>query len=286
MGKIRIKTLGSPEEEVREKERSKARREAKKLAKGAHGGERLISMAPTEEELEKMTLPAEEEPKLEIKKEAEESKPKPAKKPLSVRQAGHIHSARYMTLKKAVDPSRLYSLGEAVALLKKTSNTKFKEAAEVHINLREKGIRGTVNLPHGAGKEIRVAVADDKLISEVSQGKISFDVLLATPQMMPKLATVAKILGPKGLMPNPKAGTIIDEPAEAVKKFQKGSISFKTEQNAPIIHTIFGRVSQKENELEENLRALIKAIDPKNIQKITICSTMGPGIKVNIAAIA
>lgn len=283
MGKIRVKTLGVPKTEKKEKEKAKARQEAKsasrRIAKGAHGGERLTSMAPTEEELEKIALPAEEEPKLEAEAETKESEPKITKKT-------HIRSARYMTLKKAVDSSRLYSLSEAVALLKKTSNTKFEQAAEAHINTHGKGIRGTVNLPHGAGKEIQVAVADDKLIAEISQGKINFDVLLATPPMMPKLAAVAKILGPKGLMPNPKTGTIVDEPADAMKKFQKGSISFKTEQNAPLIHAIFGRSSQRENELEENLKALINAVDSKNIQKITICSTMGPGIKVNPALIS
>ncbi|MBI1918999.1 50S ribosomal protein L1, partial [Candidatus Microgenomates bacterium] len=122
----------------------------------------------------------------------------------------------------------------------------------------------------------------DELIEEVQGGKINFDILLAHPSIMGKLAKVAKILGPRGLMPNPKAGTISENPEETAQKFAKGQIQFKTEAQAPIMHLSIGKLSMKDDELTDNIRALLTSIGSAKIKNITLKSTMSPGIKVSI----
>lgn len=281
MGKIRIKTLGLAEEEKKEREKAKVRKEArqgKKTAKapGLKGGERVVAMAPTEEELAAIpTPPPEEEIKEappEVKEKAKVSQPKKRGK-------------KYQGAAKLVDKSRLYPLQEAVELVKKMSFTRFDGSVEVHIATAEKGVAGEVHFPHSTGKKRVVAVADDKILSEIEAGKINFDLLVATPQFMPKLAKFAKVLGPRGLMPNPKAGTVTEEPEKVVEKFKKGGERFKTETQAPLIHLVIGKVSFPKNYLEENLKALISAIGPDKIKKLTLSSTMGPGIKVDLTTV-
>jgi large subunit ribosomal protein L1 len=157
---------------------------------------------------------------------------------------------------------------------------KFDETVELHINTIESGISGTMILPHGTGKEIRVAIADDAILSEVEKGKINFDVLIATPAQMPKLAKVARVLGPRGLMPNPKNGTISDKPEEAAKKFQGGQMGFKTESKNPLIHLSVGKTSFEDTQLEENIKTAISAVKRSRIRKVTLKSTMSPGIRI------
>jgi large subunit ribosomal protein L1 len=127
-----------------------------------------------------------------------------------------------------------------------------------------------------------VAIADDKLIAEVEKGIINFDVLVAEPAMMAKLAKVAKVLGPRGLMPNPKNGTITPKPEEVAKKYAGGQINFKTEAKAPIIHLTVGKVSFGPAKLTDNIEALIAAIKKPNIVNVTLKSTMSPGLKLKI----
>ena len=120
----------------------------------------------------------------------------------------------------------------AQSLIDKSSFSKFDGSVELHINVSDKGIRGTVSLPHGTGKQVRVKIADDKLISDLSaNGKIDFDILVASPEMMPKLAKIAKILGPRGLMPNPKTNTIGENPSQLVK-ILSSSVSWKTQRQS------------------------------------------------------
>jgi large subunit ribosomal protein L1 len=137
-------------------------------------------------------------------------------------------------------------------------------------------------LPNGTGKKTKVAIADDALIAEVEKGVISFDILVATPSMMPKLAKVAKVLGPKGLMPNPKNGTITDKPEEVAKKYEGGQVNFKTETKTPIIHLTVGKMSFGHEKLTENINALITAVKKSNIVNATLKSTMSPGIKLKV----
>lgn len=279
MGKIRVKTIGVAELEETEKTKAKTRQEAKKAksasrrtVKGAHGGERLVSMAPTEKELAQIEVsPITETPQKEEKRGT-----RPPRR----------RSQRYLTLKKLVDPNRLYPAEEAIKLVKKTSKTRFNGTIEVHLNTQEKGIRGTVTLPHGVGKPVRVAIADEKLISEIEQGKINFDILVAHPEMMPKLAKVGKILGPRGLMPNPKDGTITNDPQKLTLNVAKGEIQFKTEPQAPLIHQVIGKADFTEKTLLENLRALVLAVGKNKIRQVTLSSTMGPGIKVDFNSLS
>ncbi|MEK9178586.1 MAG: 50S ribosomal protein L1, partial [Patescibacteria group bacterium] len=157
----------------------------------------------------------------------------------------------------------------------------FDETVELHINTIDGSVSGRMMLPHGTGKKARVAIASDELIEQLEKGTIDFDVLIAHPSMMPKLAKVAKFLGPRGLMPNPKSGTITDKPEEAMKKFEEGQINFKTEKS-PIVHLSVGKLSFGPDKLSENIEAAIEAINKAKIRNAILKSTMSPGIKLLI----
>ena len=139
-----------------------------------------------------------------------------------------------------------------------------------------------MKLPHGTGKTTKVKIVDDALLAEIESGKISFDILVATPAMMPKLAKVAKILGPRGLMPNPKAGTITEKPEEVVKKYEGGVNNFRTELKAPIIHLTVGKLSFGEEKLSQNIKSAFDAVKKENIKTAVLKSTMSPGIKLQV----
>ena len=279
MGKIRVKTLGSEELEEQQKKKRKEQKEQKKLVKiaGMKGGERVVAVGPTEEELEKLSET--DKPKTE-KQATEDRKPKTDNRKIQARK----RSWRYKEAVVLFNSTRVYPLAEALELLPKLKLSKFDEAVELHINTVENGISGNLTLPHGTGKKTRVAIADDKLIVEIEKGKIAFDVLVATPQMMPKLAKVAKVLGPRGLMPNPKSGTITDKPEELVKKYEGGQMRFKTETKAPVIHLTVGKLSFGEKKLSENIKTVFSVIQTAKIKKAVLKSTMSPGIKIDFSA--
>lgn len=274
MGKVRIKTLGVEELEKEQKEKVKVKKEqkqARKTAKapGMKGGERVVAVGPTEEEL----ATTEDTEKL-SDKTVVASKSSKARAPRE-------RSRHYREALTLVDRNRVYPLPEALELLKSPSlRSKFDGTVELHINTIEKGVSGQVTLPHGTGKNVRVAIADDAVIADVENGKIDFDVLLAHSSVMPKLAKVARILGPKGLMPNPKSGTISDTPEKLAEKYKAGQMHFRTEAAAPIIHLVVGKVSMKEKDLAENIQTVIGAIGPQKIRNVTLKSTMSPGIKI------
>jgi large subunit ribosomal protein L1 len=230
-------------------------------------------VGPSEEEIAKIQLPEE---KIEEKKEV-----KKAKK-ISRKKKNVPHSKSYQKVFAMLDRSKKYKLMDALEMLQKLKRSKFDETVELHINTIETGVSGNITLPHGTGKQMRVAIADDDLLAKVALGKIDFDILLARPEMMPKLARVAKILGPKGLMPNPKNATLVKDPEKAALEFKKGQVNFKTELKAPIIHLIVGKMSFGAKKLSENILALIEAIKREKIRNITLKSTMSPGIKLEI----
>lgn len=275
MGKIRVKTLGIEELEKEEKLDSKKRKDGKKTVKapGMKGGERVVAVGPTEEELEAL------EHKEEKKGEVVGKKLSKAKS-ASGGEAKAPRSKNYQTAAKIVDKSKTYSLNEALKVLSELQRGKFDETVELHVNTLSSGISGQVTLPHGTGKKTRVAIANDALIAEIEKGVISFDILLSVPDMMPKLAKVARVLGPKGLMPNPKNGTITDKPEEIAKKYEGGQISFKTEAKSPIIHLTVGKISFGPEKLSENIEYMLNAIKKTNIINATLKSTMSPGIKL------
>ncbi len=225
-------------------------------------------------------------------------------------------SKRFEEVTKLVDKDKTYSIAEGIALCKKAATAKYDEAIELHVRLgvdpmkSDQQVRGTIALPHGTGKTKRVAafvqgekeaeakeagadiVGGEELIAEIAQkGNIDFDVAVATPAMMPKIAKLARLLGPRGLMPNPKTDTVGPNVKKMVTEQKAGKESFKNDK-AGNIHQIFGRASFTEAQLEENFRALmeiIKRLKPQAskgiyIKNASICSTVGPGIKIDTAS--
>ena len=282
MGKIRVATLGT-EEEAEQKRRADARRQTKKSKKekvegvGLKGGERgaVVDGGEIKPEFKAPQDGATESDAADTKAQ----KPKKEKK-------ARVRGKKYQDALSQVDKVKLYPLNDALALMKKTSFTKFDGTVELHINLNaaslndKKDMRGSVSLPHGTGKEVRVAIADDKILEDVAKGVIAFDVLVAHPSMMPKLARVAKVLGPKGLMPNPKNGTVGEDTDKIAASLSKGKVNFKTEPDHPVIHMTVGKVSFEDKKLSENIKAVLDAVGRGKIAKVTLAATMGPGIKL------
>jgi len=242
-----------------------------------------------------------------------QSQPQPQLSAMRAQPASMMTSRRMAALMEEVDEDKFYTPEEAVALMKKCANAKFVETAELHGNLNldpkynDQQIRTTVALPHGTGNDVRVAVladgaaaeaataagADlvgfDELIEDIAGGTLDFDVLLATPAAMPKLAKLGKVLGPKGLMPSPKAGTVSANPGEAVGEFKAGKIEFRTDKQG-IVHVPFGKCNFDDDKLTENLMALtgtIEKVRPSGCKgklwnTATLSSTMGPAIKLDL----
>lgn len=222
-------------------------------------------------------------------------------------------SKRYRESAELVDPEKRYKLNEAVELLKKGKPAKFDQTVDVAIKLgvdpkqSEQMVRGTVSLPHGTGKSVRVVVfakeADAKaakeaganevgfedLVEKVSGGWLDFDVAIATPDTMREVGKLGKMLGPKGLMPSPKAGTVTKDVAKAVKEVQAGRIEFKMDKAANV-HVIAGKVSFSAEELSANINKLFEAITRSKpssskgqyVKNCAISSSMGPGIKLDL----
>ncbi len=216
-------------------------------------------------------------------KTSKAKKPAPTAKSTTPKATQHVRSHRYQHLRSLVDRTKTYPLSEAIKLVKTTSLSRFDGSVEAHLNVTETGLKAQVSFPHSTGRTTRVAIADDKLIEQIAAGKIDFDILLSTPQMMSSLAKYAKILGPKGLMPSPKTDTITQNPEKKKQELEGGKTLVRTEPKAPLMHLVVGKVSMKESELAANLETLIQALAPKNITKLTLSATMGPGIKVDLS---
>ncbi len=215
-------------------------------------------------------------------------------------------------ISEKVDKEKDYPIEEAISLLKELSKRKFKESFDISINLgvdpkkSDQVVRGATNLPHGNGKEVRVAViaqgsaADEakeagaelvgfeELAESIKGGEIDFDLLIATPDAMRLVGQLGKVLGPKGLMPNPKSGTVTNDIGKAIKDVKKGKIEFKVDKNG-IIHASVAKVSFDEKQITDNLSSLLdelKKLKPASakgvyFKDVSINSTMGPGLKVN-----
>jgi large subunit ribosomal protein L1 len=203
------------------------------------------------------------------------------------------HGKKYLEVAEKVDRNQQYSLDEAIELVKETSYSKFPGTIEVHLNTAQKGMRGLVTLPFVAGKKLKILafgkgaadsgadlVGDEEKIAEIEKGKIDFDIVVTTPEWMPKLAKVARVLGPRGLMPNPKNGTIGDNLSKMVADLQGGKTEYKTEPNGQVIHLSLGKVNQSTEEIAANLKALYTTLGRSRVKKVTIAATMGPGVKI------
>lgn len=198
--------------------------------------------------------------------------------------ASKKRSKKYLDVASNFDKTKKYSLKEAVELVKKTSYSKFDGTISLDINLSkskaDESIRGALKLPYGIEKKEKVAVANDNLIEEVKKGKIDFDILLATPEMMPKLAQIAKILGPKGLMPNPKDGTVVDDPDRAQKQISEMARYRADAQRN--LHITVGKVSWDAKKITENVKAVLKALTKYKKNTVALSATMGVGVKIDI----
>ena len=218
----------------------------------------------------------------ELPTEGNEEKTEGPERPKGVEgkiKAPKVRGKKYLEAKGKINSANLYSLTEAIKLMKETSFSKFDGSAEMHLTVKKTGTGVKVALPHAGGKAKRVEIASDETIKKLTTGKIDFDVLVATAEMMPKLVPFARLLGPKGLMPNPKNGTLLSDP----KKYSVNTLSVKTEREAPLIHTVFGKVSQDVKELKENAEEIIRVLGGgKQIVKAFIKATMGPSIKLKI----
>lgn len=191
-----------------------------------------------------------------------------------------VRGKRYLNALSKIDPNKRYPIKEAVELAKQASVSRFTGKLELHVTLDKKG-NYEVSLPHTSqSSKKRIEIASDETIKKLEKGTIDFDVLLATPAIMPRLAPFARVLGPKGLMPNPKNGTVTNNPEVAVAKFSGNTAFLKTEKDAPVIHTVIGSLEEPEQNLAENTQAILKSIGSAHILKAVLVSSMGPGIKV------
>jgi len=216
---------------------------------------------------------------------------------------------------EGVNRDNLYKVTEAIKVLMDTKNaTKFDQTLDISMNLNvdvrkaDQQVRGVVQLPHGTGKKVRVGVfcspekveeakkagadvvGSEDLVEKVAKGEVDFDKCISTPDMMAKVGKLGKVLGPKGLMPNPKVGTVTMNIADAIKALKAGQLEYRTEKNG-IVHAGVGKISFDEKKIEENLRAFTSAIlkaKPSGVKgtylkKVTISTTMGPGLKIDLA---
>ncbi len=226
------------------------------------------------------------------------------------------HGKKYRKALELLEGKTNCTLEEAIKLLKETSTTKFDSSCEIHMRLgidttqADQLVRSTIALPHGTGKKVRVIaiVPDDKvkealeagaaaagneeLIEEIVKGFMDFDVVVATPDVMKNLGKVAKTLGTKGLMPNPKAGTVTPTPGKTIKEIAGGRVEYRTDKQGQI-HQIFGKVSFSEDQLLENLKTFLKAVVDARpaavkgvfVKNLSVATTMGPGIMLDVTKV-
>lgn len=194
-----------------------------------------------------------------------------------------VRSKKYVAIRSKVDKTKKYSAADAISLIKKLSYSKFDGTITLDGTVREVGKVASITLPHSTGKSIKVAIVDDKVLAEIEAGNLDFDALITTPQFMPKLAKHARVLGPKGLMPNPKNGTVTPKPEIKKAELEKGTFDLKTEKKRPVIHVTIGKVSMDDKALVENLEALFTATKGK-LLSASICATMSPSVKLDISS--
>lgn len=224
------------------------------------------------------------------------------------------YSKRIKNLRSLITED-VYSFEEALSVLKKVGTAKFVESVEAHISLNidpkyaNQQLRTSLVLPNGTGKSLRIAVftdadyvaevlemgatiaGSDDLLEEMSAGKLDFDLLITTPQLMPKLAKLGRVLGPKGLMPSPKSGTVTTNLKEAINEFKKGKLEYRADKTG-IVHLSFGKVDFSEDKLKENLLAVYNSIEKNKptgvkgryFKSFNICTTMSPGIPVELGS--
>ncbi len=271
MGKVRTRIIGLEDVEQKQKKEQKKRLYEKKIEKKKESPKETVQTvrAPLKEKDSKVES---------LDKTQDKKKEKKVVKKAKVKERGK----NYQKAKKLVIKDKKYTLKESLELLKKMKFAKFDEAVELHVNLNKKGLRGEVSLPNAIGKETRAVVVNQKILDDIENGIIEFDVLIAEPSFMPKLAKHAKVLGPRGLMPSPKTGTLSDKPQEVLKKYTGGFIKWKSEAEAPLLHQMIGKISHDDKKLTDNIKALIQAEGKPQVEAVFIKTTMSPSLKLDV----
>lgn len=298
-------TIAEIEAAIADSEKHEVREAAP--AKAGKRSEKAIKEAEEKAEKEARKEAGDTTPQDPEADEARKKGPAPKVRPLIERRG-----KKYQKSAELVEKGKAYSISDAVALAVKTSTTSFDGSLEVHVRLgvdprqADQNIRATVTLPHGTGKDLRVAVfapesehdaakkagadivGDEALLKQLDKEQLDFDVLVATPQYMPRLGKYARTLGPKGLMPNPKSGTVSADVAKAVSEAKAGKVEYRVDKQATI-HLAVGKVSFGANKLEENLNTFFASLQSQKpsslkatfINSVHIATTMGPGIRVD-----
>lgn len=277
-----MKTIGDEEVEKKQADSAKKRQEVKKSKKETEMVEESAVVETVQAPAQVDAEIADSSEKTDTK--ADKKSSKKGKKDTSAKQHRHT-GKKYKVAASKREKATLYTLADAIKKVREMAFTKFDETLEVHVNTREGGVKGEVVLPHGTGKEIKIAIVDDAVLKAIDNGVFDFDILITTPANMPQLVKYARVLGPKGLMPNPKNGTVTDKPEEAVKKFQGGSIRYQTEAKFPIIHQAAGKLSFTEDQLLKNVSVLVDALKKKNIASMYLSATMTPSVQVDVESL-
>jgi large subunit ribosomal protein L1 len=287
----------APEAPAEETSAEEVKEEAKATAKAGKRSAKGLAEAEEKQAKEERKAHADEAKAAEAEKPYQQAKP--ARTRLE-RQGKNFRKAAEL-----IDKSKAYTLAEAIELATKTSPVKFDASVELHINLNvdprqaDQNIRDNLVLPAGTGKTVRIAVFDDakaegadlsgveNVLNALEKGEINFDILIATPAQMPKLGKYARLLGPRGLMPNPKSGTVTNDVAKAVSEAKAGSVEYRVDSTG-IVHVAFGKVSFGAKKLEENARAVLQSVKGNKpasvksnyVKAIHIATTMGPSVTV------
>lgn len=220
-----------------------------------------------------------------LEKKAQKSK-KPAKSVKSKAKKQKTKSKKYLKIEESIGATKIHSVKDGVELVKKATYTKFDGTISVAIRLEktkskkgEDSVRGTIKLPHGTGKKLNVVIVSEEVVEKIKKGWMDFDILVTAPSEMPKLAQVAKILGPKGKMPNPKDGTVVEDPKALVGDLSEKIVRYRADlgQN---LHIPIGKVSWNNEKLEENLNLVLKSLVRFKKLSVTLSATMGPGVKI------
>lgn len=245
---------------------------------------------------------------------------KSPRSPRSPKKTKKQRSKKYLEVQEKVEKthafskSKEYPLDDALELLKELSYTKFEGTVELHINTSQKNLRGLLTLPFAAGKALRVAamgknaaesgadiIIDEKAMPDLEKGRINFDALVVTPDQMPKIARLARILGPRGLMPNPKNGTISDDLKKAVGELQGGKteyeqsstspsrknapVQYKTQKDSQVIHLSVGKVNQEKAQVAANIKTLYQTLGKSRVKRVILAPTMGPSVRVSLSSL-
>ena len=262
MGKMKTQLVGENSKNEHKHEQARGHDAEKVHLSGLKGGQR-VKMVETEN------------PETEIETKVNSKK-------AGKQVVEKVRGKKYVEAKSKLDHEKFHKISEAVALVKQTSYSKFDGTMELHLVVKKTGTSAQVSLPHQAGRVKKIEIANDDTIEKLKAGKIDFDVLVATSDMMPKLVPFARLLGPKGLMPNPKNGTLVNDPKK-LGSFSTATVTLKTEREAPLIHAVVGKVSQKDEEITENIEAVIKALGgDKQIVRAFVKGTMSPAAKIKI----